>query len=75
MSHYLHRLNPEYSVEDMADVFRRFQRDDLKASHYHMSTMRLVNGAAEPQVRVLRRFAQRRKTGVDGKWRQILERA
>lgn len=75
MSHYLHRLNPEYSVEDMADVFRRFQRDDLKASHYHMSTMRLVNGAAEPQVRVLRRFAQRRKTGVDGKWRHILERA
>ncbi|MEM7506493.1 MAG: methyltransferase [Pseudomonadota bacterium] len=74
MSHYLARLNPSFSVEEMADVFRRFQQQTLRASHYHMTTMRLTTGAKSPHVRLFRRYALRRPEPVP-KWRQILEGA
>ncbi|KJS38421.1 MAG: hypothetical protein VR70_09945 [Rhodospirillaceae bacterium BRH_c57] len=72
MAGYLHGLNPEISVEDLRRRFRAFQADDLRASHYHMSTIRLVTDAPAPRLRMLRRFPVPH-TPAEPKWPPILE--
>lgn len=72
MARYLHALNPGSTVEEMRQRFRAFQAEDLRASHYHMSTIRLVTDAPAPRLRMLRRFPLP-KPRAEQSWPRLLE--
>lgn len=71
LSPYLHRLNPEHSVADIATAFTAFQRDVLKAERYYLTTVHARRGAASPGVRVLNRFDMAAASN-DTAWRRLI---
>lgn len=72
MAHYLHGLNPEIGLDELRHRFRAFQAEDLRATHYHMSTIRLITDAPAPRLRMLRRFPAV-QTQAEPAWPRLLE--
>ena len=68
---FLQRLNPICSHDEIVAEMRKFQRDVLRVENYFMSTIRLRTDAADPGVRVMRRFALTRPAAEDA-WPALL---
>lgn len=65
--------NPQRDPDEITEELRRFQREELKAERYYLSTLRLEVGGRRAGVRVFRRYAPPQPTEEE-RWPQILLR-